>query len=96
MAIIIELFDGSFDLLFLSLYITLLAGIAFESMWTHMVSGSSLWLQSRHVFLQKDTKAFSLQETSVSITHGLIHWIQRTVARKDDDGDDDHHLFVRA
>ncbi|MGP4076549.1 hypothetical protein [Halobacillus sp. K22] len=96
MAMIIELFDGSFDLLFLSLYITLLAGIAFEAMWTHMVSGNFLWLHSRDVLFQEDSKACSLQETSVFITDDLVHWIQRTVARKDDDGDDDHFLFVRA
>ncbi len=93
MTIIAELFDGSYDLLFLSIYISLFVTVAVDTIWLHMVKKPSKGLVTHHFTAEKKQAEVKERLHLLSPVNEMIHWLQRTVRRKDDSGDDDHFLL---
>ncbi|WP_082232962.1 hypothetical protein [Halobacillus massiliensis] len=93
MTIFVELFDGSYDLLLLSLYISLLMTVAIDTIWGHMVKKPSQNLVSRNLIAEKKQAEVKERLHMLSPVNEMIQWLQRTVRRKDDTGDEDHYLL---
>ncbi|KHE67123.1 hypothetical protein [Halobacillus sp. BBL2006] len=96
MNILLEMLDGSYDLLFLSIYISLLVRIALETIWTHTVADTSNWMTSRHIVSSRHDIELPASGDVVEFVNDMIHWLQRTVRRKENSKDGDHFLFIRA
>ncbi|MGI8317137.1 hypothetical protein [Halobacillus mangrovi] len=95
MNILVELLDGSYDLLFLSIYISVLVRISLEAIWTQMVADTSGWMSSRHIVPKKNDPQLIVLDDVVECANEMIRWLQRTVRRKESSKDDDHYLFIR-
>ncbi|UOQ43613.1 hypothetical protein MUN89_17135 [Halobacillus salinarum] len=94
MTIFVELLDGSYDLLFLSIYLSLLMTIAVQTIWSHMVHEPSGCLSTRQVIA--DTRNIEVKERRYVVLpdNEMVQWLQRTVRRKEDSSDDDHCLYI--
>ncbi|WP_226576529.1 hypothetical protein [Halobacillus litoralis] len=95
MSILLETLDGSYDLLFLSIYISLLVSVALETIWRHMVTDTSKWMGSHQMVSNHNHLEITPLGHLVEFINEVIHWLQRTVRRKDSSDDGDHLLFIR-
>ncbi|RWZ55317.1 hypothetical protein EQV77_11785 [Halobacillus fulvus] len=95
MTILFELMDGSYDLLFLSIYISTLTGLTLESMWSQFTNDTSAWIHERTVSFFRSEEG-EVHDDRVDLPfEDLIHWLQRTVRRKEASDEGDHtSLFV--
>ncbi|ELK47573.1 hypothetical protein QRD89_04950 [Halobacillus sp. ACCC02827] len=92
---IMEWLDGSYDLLFLSIYVTALTGMALQSLWSHFINDSSSWIEDRSIELMTADTGQIGESTGAVFVQPLIHWLRRTVWRQEASDESDYSLIIR-